>query len=559
MNRIKVSIIIFFISFLTFSQTQKEIEFYKSKFFIYTTIGADSAMYYTNKVFYSKRPIDLAFANAAKWHLLFVTNQKYNEKEFIDKIDFYLKKIPVKKEFLFELANIYNIKSHTYRLKGDNTKCYNNLMIAQKFAEKNGDFKQIVKIKSNLSSIKGALGMHDKAISEIKNLIKLIDEKNTNNDAYLTDWKNRNTINLSTFYIDKYNLSKRKVYLDSASIYLNKMRSTKINDNYLALVYAKLGIINNELKQYDLATRYYKNSIKIYSKLNFYTEIEVNTYNLGLNLYRHKKYDEAKKNFKAIIINKIDTLVNMHYLFSHKYLANIYTLEKNDSATYYIDRFTELYGKKTILEREGLAKTYSEIEKKDLNEEVQTLKSKNNQYNKSQILYIVIISVLVFFTFILLTIYYRNKRIAESNYQQLLINLNEKKIANNEKAVIPIKVNDDNEKKIIEGLLKLEKERFFLRSDFNLHTAAKRIGSNTTYLTSVIKSYKKMTFNDYTNELRINYILDELIENKKLQNYTIQSLAEVVGYKSGVSFSKIFKQKTGLSPYLFIEKLKKDK
>ena len=68
-----------------------------------------------------------------------------------------------------------------------------------------------------------------------------------------------------------------------------------------------------------------------------------------------------------------------------------------------------------------------------------------------------------------------------------------------------------------------------------------------------------MTFNDYTNELRINYILDELIENKKLQNYTIQSLAEVVGYKSGVSFSKIFKQKTGLSPYLFIEKLKKDK
>ena len=91
MNRIKVSIIIFFISFLTFSQTQKEIEFYKSKFFIYTTIGADSAMYYTNKVFYSKRPIDLAFANAAKWQLLFVTNQKYNEKEFTDKIDFWVR------------------------------------------------------------------------------------------------------------------------------------------------------------------------------------------------------------------------------------------------------------------------------------------------------------------------------------------------------------------------------------------------------------------------------------------------------------------------------------
>uniref|UniRef100_UPI002608CF73 helix-turn-helix domain-containing protein n=1 Tax=Flavobacterium sp. TaxID=239 RepID=UPI002608CF73 len=448
-----------------------------------------------------------------------------------------------------------NIKSHTYRLKGDNSKCYDNLIIAQKYAELNGDFKQNIKIKSNLSSIKGALGMHDKAISEIKNIIKLIDKNNVNNDEYLTDWKNRNTINLSTFYIDKYNKNESKVYLDSASFYLNKMRNTKINNNYLALVYAKLGIINTALKEYDLATKCYKKSIKIYSKLNLYTEIEVNTFNLGLNLYHHKKYLDAKKFFKSIITNKKDTIVNMHYLFSHKYLANIYTLEKNDSTTYYIDRFTELYGEKTILEREGLAKTYSEIENKDLNEEVKTLKSKNS---KSQLLYIAIILFLVIFTFILLTIYHKNKKDTESKYQQLLININEKKTVNSEKSTTPIKVNDDNEKKIIEGLLKLEKDLFFLRSDFNLHTAAKKIGSNTTYLTSVIKSYKKMSFNDYTNELRINYILNQLIENKKLQNYTIQSLAEVVGYKSGVSFSKIFKQKTGLSPYLFIEKLKKN-
>ncbi|WP_298118902.1 helix-turn-helix domain-containing protein [Flavobacterium sp.] len=554
MYRIKVSIIIFFISFLTFSQTQKEIEFYKSKFFIYPTIGTDSAMYYTNKVFYSKRPIDLAFANAAKWQLLFVTNQKYNEKEFTDKIDFYVKKVPVKKEFLFELANIYNIKSHTYRLKGDNSKCYENLIIAQKYAEKNGDFKQNIKIKSNLSSIKGALGMHDKAIHEIKNLIKLIDKNNVNNDDYLTDWKNRNTINLSTFYIDKYNETQSKVYLDSASVYLNKMQNAEISDSYLALVYAKLGIINNELKKYDLANQYYRNSIKIYSKLNFYSEIEVNTFNLGLNLYQNKKYLEAKKNFKAIITNKKDTIVNTNYLFSHKYLANIYTLERNDSATYYIDRFTELYSKQTDLEREALAKTYSKIENKDLNEEFESLKKRNS---KSQFVYIIVILILLFSTFISLIIYYKNKKNAESKYQQLLIDVNEKKIVNNQKIVVPIKVNNDNEKKIIEGLLKLENDRFFLRSDFNLHTAAKKIGSNTTYLTSVIKSYKKMSFNDYTNDLRINYILNELIENKKLQNYTIQSLAEVVGYKNGASFSKIFKQKTGLSPFQFIEKLKK--
>ena len=71
-----------------------------------------------------------------------------------------------------------------------------------------------------------------------------------------------------------------------------------------------------------------------------------------------------------------------------------------------------------------------------------------------------------------------------------------------------------------------------------------------------MKNYKNCSFNDYTNELRISYLINEIINDKKIRNYTVQALAEFVGYKNGTSFSKIFKEKTGVTPFQFIEKLK---
>lgn len=510
-------------------------------------------------VFSSTKPIDLAFAYAAKWQLLLVAQQIYNEKGFTDTIDFYLKRVPIVRENYYELANIYNIIANTYIKQEDFSEAYNNLVTAQKYSEQHGDFKQEIKIKSNLSIVKGSLGMRTKAIEELKSNISLIDKNNSANDGYLKDWRNRNSFNLGTFYIDEYQASNQKAYLDSATLVFEAMQLLQLSDHYLAQVNAKLGIINNELGHFDKAAHHYKTAISLYGKSNNQKEIDGIVYNLAYNLYQQKKYTEAKPIFASVISNKKDTVADYGYLFSHKYLGNIYTLEKNDSALYYLDKFLILYTRETENEKLKLAKSYSEIEKKDLNEEIVGLKNKNKTNDQLKYWYGLVILLLLAAIAFFIHLFYKTRRETELKLNALMAKLAAANATDKPKEFTQQKITGENEKKIIDGVLKLEKEGYYLRKDFNLHNAAKKIGSNTTYLTAVIKAYKKMSFNDYTNELRINYILKELMENEKLQNYTIQSLAEVAGYKNGASFSKIFKQKTGVTPFQFIGKLKAEK
>ena len=97
-----------------------------------------------------------------------------------------------------------------------------------------------------------------------------------------------------------------------------------------------------------------------------------------------------------------------------------------------------------------------------------------------------------------------------------------------------------------------------MKDDFNLYNAAKKIGTNTTYLSKVVREHKKMSFSDYTNELRINYIVDILTNDKKVRAYTTQAIGEIGGYKNAKSFTRIFKKYTGITPYQFIEKIDKE-
>ncbi len=553
-------IIIFFATFLfhftCLAQSQKEIDFYKNKYYELTKIGADSVTFYNEKVFTSKSPIDLAFAYAVKWQILFITKKEYNEQDYVNKVNSYLSQVPETDENYYNLANIYSIRAQTYRLKEDYNKSLDNLLIAEKFATQHENFKQIIKIKSNLSTILYSLGKKDRAIEEIKKNITLIDANNKNGDLYLEDWKIKNTLNLGIIYVDKYNESKNRILLDSASIIFNGMLLLKLDDYYLAQANSRLGIVNNYLGNYENATKYYKKSIQSYTKLKLQNEIDIIVYNLGYNYYKQKKYSEAKNIFLDIIRNTKDSAIDYNYLFSHKNLADIYTYEKNDSAIYYSDKFLVLYSKKTETEKEELAKSYSEIEKKDLNKEIIFLKNENTNQHKLHKWFLIFIIILIASFSFFAYFFIKKRKATERKLNELISELKESKIEDKPKEFIAQKITTENERKIIEGLLKIEKEAYFLKKDFNLHNTAKRIGSNTTYLTAVIKNYKKMSFNDYTNELRINYILKELMVNEKLQNYTIQSLAEVVGYKNGASFSKIFKLKTGVTPFQFIEKIK---
>ena len=104
-------------------------------------------------------------------------------------------------------------------------------------------------------------------------------------------------------------------------------------------------------------------------------------------------------------------------------------------------------------------------------------------------------------------------------------------------------------------LIALESKQFYLTPDFNQQTVAKKIKTNTTYLSYVVNKRFGKSFSEYSNELKINYIIKELVNNSTYRKYSTQALAESVGFKNAISFSKSFNKRTGVSPVQFIKRL----
>ena len=113
--------------------------------------------------------------------------------------------------------------------------------------------------------------------------------------------------------------------------------------------------------------------------------------------------------------------------------------------------------------------------------------------------------------------------------------------------------------KISAGLDKLEKKKLFLKPDFKLAFVAKKLNTNTAYLSQYFNQHKKLSFSDYAQELRIQYALKELRDNLKFRNYTLQAIAEEIGYADARTFVRIFKKQTGLTPNYYLEELNKEK
>ncbi|WP_166638521.1 helix-turn-helix domain-containing protein [Maribacter spongiicola] len=118
-------------------------------------------------------------------------------------------------------------------------------------------------------------------------------------------------------------------------------------------------------------------------------------------------------------------------------------------------------------------------------------------------------------------------------------------------------IKDEKVEALIHQIKELEEQGFFLKQKTTLHNTAKKLKTNTSYLSTIINNNLDTTFSAFVNDIRIDYIINELKTNKQLRSYSVKAIAEEIGYKSADSFSKYFKQSTGLSPSTFIKNINK--
>ncbi|MGN0322628.1 MAG: response regulator [Oliverpabstia sp.] len=100
-----------------------------------------------------------------------------------------------------------------------------------------------------------------------------------------------------------------------------------------------------------------------------------------------------------------------------------------------------------------------------------------------------------------------------------------------------------DQRSIFELLEKYLQENY--RDDISFQELADRFGFTQEYLGRIFKKYAGETPSKYLTRLRINEAKRLLLKHPDME---IQKIGELVGYKDGFYFSRVFKNSTGIQP-----------
>lgn len=107
---------------------------------------------------------------------------------------------------------------------------------------------------------------------------------------------------------------------------------------------------------------------------------------------------------------------------------------------------------------------------------------------------------------------------------------------------------------LLDKLRVFEIEKQFLKNNISLSILAKDFKTNSSHLSHVINKDKGLSFTNYINKLRVDYIKNLMLLDRKYMHYTVDALAEEAGMVSRQNFSKYFVKYSGYSVKDFISK-----
>lgn len=448
-----------------------------------------------------------------------------------------------------------NLMGILYSREGNYKEAIKYYLEAKSIARRLGNLNDILVISRNIGIIKKQTEDYTGALEVFfDNLhrIKSFKVKNFEREKALTYH------NLADTYLRMEDYKQARSYTDSSLLLISK---NNISDLYIPL-YTNKAIINFQQEKYRTA-------ITICDELVLkITKNQNEKALLTPYLYLGKSYFKLQELNTAITyFEKIKTIVNTHNITfpeleeTYSFLVKCYMDTNNsEKANANFDLLTEFDKKKEAINRDVNRKIYKEFDIANLESELATLNLKNDQ-QKKKLTYVYLLAAL---TAILCIIFYWKKQSRNNKrFNVLLQTIKELEKTQKEKAITNKRasrsVTPENVEHILKTLDKFEENELFLNTQCSLMYVAKKLKTNTSYLSKVINVHKGKSFKSYLAELRVNASLIHLKNNKKLRSYTIKALAEEFGFKTQETFSKAFKSQTGIYPSVYIKNLQKEK
>ncbi len=422
-------------------------------------------------------------------------------------------------------------------------------------------------ISNSFGLLKNQFGQRDQAIEYFKESLAFYEKNNDTKNTYKTNYLNTLN-NLSNTYT---NLSEdypklKKAYLDSATIYndIGLKESLKENDLeiYTSFLTTK-GIISQKHKNLQEAFKHFFAAKKQVEQLSLNKQLRVLPslqLHIGKNYFLNNEYDKAIE-----YLLKVDTLAEKEKItspfFQETYILLAKCYEGKDDIKNAL-KYYKLSDKKDaendqIIRKisEDLYKQYDIPSLKDKLNQLQNFSTKQTQLSKALIFIVLGLFTLLAFSYLL----YRNRILKQKKRFYAIIEKlkkaeNHASEASNTKSY---NIKDENIVKILRGLEKFEKKKMFLQKNCTIKFVAKKINSNSTYLSRTLQTHKQKKFVQYITDLRIDYALTQLKDDPKFRMYDIKSIAAELGFNTSESFSKAFKKRTGIYPSFYIKNLDK--
>jgi YesN/AraC family two-component response regulator len=552
-------LILFLFSGLITSQTIKKDASYLKKIVDFTDINTDSLIYYANKLKKSKDSCNYYHAINVEATAFY---QKGNLKIAQEKVLSVIENLKDKDEICFlkikntalnRLFWIYKNQNNfqdAFDIIIQRRKVMNILPVKDNYYKAN-----IISLDKNLAIIKKILGLHEESISILKEMLPKLSDvyKDLNNDNYALKLNMSSTLNtIGESYLEA-NKENTKNYLDSASVYFKKA--------------------------FEVAKTFnppHKNSEVLY-QLRI-AEILIAKKNHEEALHIIQKNDIISDDFRVKqLINSLKAIC-------------FYQLKNSDSTLYYSKQFLKEHSKKSIVKKSVIsiydilanqyfknkqidsAYKYSELTIAELN----VLNENKNEVNKSHYLYdynnaqklnklildngktsnnnyIILLFIILLGISAVYMLLKRNKKTSK-DFIEFKTEIRDKPLPQKREYNIDEKL----EESLLKGINELEKTKDYLDPNFSINGLAKKLNTNTSYLSYIINKESNQSFKQYITGLRIEYLLKKLIEENKFRNYTIKALAEEIGYTNASAFTRAFKKYKGTTPSDFIKSLKED-
>ena len=472
-------------------------------------------------------------------------------------------------------ANVQKIVLDAYLNRGNiymteelYEKALNDILVANKLSQQSADNYIYNKTIYFIAQNKIYLGQYEDANKELYICLKFFKNNLENKTSLGKNYEVFYIYSLLSLIDSNTKLGKfteNKVLLEEAFAYLQKNKL----DQYIPYFITSEGIIDYYSKNYNDAILKFSKAILLYNdQWDHNTEV----FYLGMSYwYSGKKklavqyLEEIDKHYTKT--NKLDPQFRPAYEILIKYYNSTGDTKKQLE---YINKLMFLdksYEKNYKYLYQRIVKEYDT--EKLIAEKTRIENSLENQRLIFLAVFIILLLVFLFFGYRI----YKEKQNYKKRFEEIIAQQN--KISPNEVQFHisspnnPDKTEFDYEyfnkisglnpvfvENILNQLEIFERENKFLDPQVSQKLLSENFGTNSTYFSKIINTYKGKNFTLYINDLRLDYIIDHLKNDVKYINKDVKELATIAGFSNAENFSDNFRRKFNLKPSVFIKMMK---